>query len=94
MKNNDKIQTLSAIYDNTRQNSVDKIRTTLRQKHMMLSVIHVLYFIIIISLFHKYSNLRKQIFVETEITFKFNENFTIVHILQDKYINSFSSVFL
>lgn len=62
----------NAIYDNTRQNRIGKLNTTLRQKHMVLSVIRVLYFII--SLFHKYTNLQKQIYVETIFTLKFNEN--------------------
>lgn len=62
----------NAIYDNTRQNRIGKLSTTLRQKHMVLSVIRVLYFII--SLFHKYTNLQKQIYVETIFTLKFNEN--------------------
>lgn len=62
----------NAIYDNTRQNGIGKLSTTLRQKHMVLSVIRVLYFII--SLFHKYTNLQKQIYVETIFTLKFNEN--------------------
>lgn len=62
----------NAIYDNTRQNRIGKLSTTLRQKHMVFSVIRVLYFII--SLFHKYTNLQKQIYVETIFTLKFNEN--------------------
>lgn len=62
----------NAIYDNTRQNRIGTLSTTLRQKHMVLSVIRVLYFII--SLFHKYTNLQKQIYVETIFTLKFSEN--------------------
>lgn len=82
----------NAIYDNTRQNRIGKLSTTLRQKHMVLSVIRVLYFII--SLFHKYTNLQKQIYVETIFTLKNSmKTLTIVHILQDKFINSLSSNF-
>lgn len=53
---------------------------------MMLSVIHVLEFII--GLFHKYSNLRKQTFLKTVFNSKFNENLTVIPTFPDTLIIS------
>lgn len=53
---------------------------------MMLSVIHVLQFII--GLFHKYSKLRKQTFFKTVFNSKFNENLTVIPTFPDTLIIS------